>query len=118
MCIKIIGNEEIEFNIDKPLVRQIEGATKIQVNYDPLDPKIASFLKQIEIMAVMGQGFSGDIHVNPNNRLDGLKFERRVEKIKKALNINEVIKGLARLHSNTDNRLSELSELCLGRSNE
>lgn len=118
MCIKILGKEEVEFNIDRPLMEQINGAEEIRVNYDPTDPKISSFLTQIEYMAKNGMSLSADIKVNANNMLNGLKFERRVEQIKKSLDVNEVIRGLAKLHSSVDHRLSELSELCFGRNNE
>jgi hypothetical protein len=64
-------------------------------------------------MAKNGISCNADIKVNPNNNLDGLRLERQLEKLKLKLDVNEVVKGLAILHADTDRKLSELSGMCL-----
>lgn len=119
MCIKIVHLEEQkEFNPSEPLETQMEGAKQILVSYDPIDPKIDSFLGQMERICKSGITWKAEIKVDTNNYLNGLKFERKIEKIKRKLDVNEVIKGLTKFHSETDKKLTELSKLCMGKMDE
>lgn len=119
MCIKIICSEsESEFNLAESLEQQIADAKEIVVSYDPMDPKIDCFVSQVECMVKNGASFKADITVKPNNKLDGLKLQRKIEKLKLKLNVNEVVKGLSNLHSETDRKLCEISEMCLGKLDE
>ncbi len=118
MCIKIIGTEEQEFNPSEPLEEQIAGAKEIVVSYDPVDPKISSFVGQIELMVKNGVSLPADITVKTNNYLNGRKLERKLESLKRKLDVNEVVKGLTNFHAETDRKLSEISEMCLGKIDE
>ena len=118
MCIKIIGTEEIEFNPKEPLENQILDAKEIIVSYDPIDPKIPSFVGQIEMMVEKGIGCKANIVFNANNYLNGLKLERKLEKLKLKLDVNEVVKGIIKSHAYTDKKLQEMSEMCIGKTNE
>jgi hypothetical protein len=119
MCVKIIcSDHEHEFNTLMPLEQQVLGATEIVVSYDPLDPKIDSFVSEVERMVKTGISCNVDIKVNSNNCLNGLKLERRLEKLKVRLDVNEVVKGLTAFHATTDQKLSEMLQVCLERINE
>jgi hypothetical protein len=113
MCIKIIRPEEQkEFNPSEPLEMQVEGADRILVSYDPVDTKIDSFLREMERLCRCGISCNVDIKVNTNNYLSGLRFQHQIEKLKKKLDINEIVKDLTKFHWDTDRKLNELSKLC------
>jgi hypothetical protein len=113
MCVKIIGTEEVEFNPTESLEQQMMGAQEIIIDFDPLDEKIDYFVDKIEKMADTGIGCQANIVVNANNCINGMKLERKMEKIKQKLDVNEIIKGLCNFHAETDRKLCELSEMCL-----
>lgn len=117
MCIKIICEENIqEFNPGEPLENQVAGAKEILVEYDELDPRIDHFMDGLECMANSGIGCNAEIKVDTKNKLNGIKLERALEKLKTKLEVNEVIKGLAKLHADTDQKLCEISDICLGKN--
>lgn len=119
MCVKIVKPEsEQEFDMLVPLETQVEGAKEIQVHYDPTDPKIESFVANMERLVGTGATYSFEIKVDPSNDLDGYRLERKLEKIKFGFELNEVIKGLALFHTNADSRLCEIGRLCAGKHNE
>lgn len=121
MCIKIIGSEEKEFNPKQPLEQQIENAHRIVVDYDPQDPNVIniSFLhSQMIRLYKNGISCNVDIKINPNNSLHGMKIERQFEKIKLAFDTHEFIKNLAKFQYENDRKLSEMSEMCLGKIDE
>lgn len=119
MCVKIISPEnERELNMAKPFSEQIANASEIVVDFDPADPKIDFFLVQIESMVKRGIACKADIRVNVNNHLSGLRYERRIESLKRKLDINEVIKGVCHMAADADRKLGELSRLCLGNTDE
>lgn len=117
MCIKIIGNEEQEFNASQPLENQIDGAKQIIVDYDPNDSRIDSFIGQMELMAKNGVNCTADIKININDYLAGTALKRKIEKLKKDMNVNELIKELAKFHYDTNRKLYEI-EMSLGKINE
>lgn len=114
MCIKIIGTEEKEFDPTEPLQNQVGNASKIVVSYDPYDLKICSFEGQVEQMVRNGVSCKADIEVKTNNFLDGIRLERRLEKLKMRLEVNEVVKSIVSNHQETDRKLREMSNICLG----
>jgi len=120
MCVKIICTDhEHEFNPSEPLENQLSGAHEVIVSYDPLDPKIASFIGQVELMVKNGVSCEANIKFNANNYLNGMKLERHIDKLKLALETNEVVKNLTKIHASTDRRLREIAEMCLtGKTNE
>lgn len=113
MCIKIVRPlAEQEFDTSFPLEQQIAGANEIIIDFDPLDKKIDYFVDKIEKMADTGISCQANIVVNSNNHINGIKLERQMEKVKKKLNVNEVIKGICNFHADADRKLVELSEIC------
>ena len=119
MCIRIICTDhEHEFSMAEPLEQQIVGAKEIIVNYDPHDPKIDYFVNEVENMIKSGIACDLKISVNTNNCMNSVRLSKKIEKLKMKLDINEVVRKLSLLHSNTDRKLCEISELCLGKTNE
>jgi hypothetical protein len=98
----------------EPLESQIAEAKEIVVSYDPTDPKIDSFVNGIEKMVKNGITCLANIRVNTNNSLNGIRLERKLEKIQKKFLVNEAVKGLAKFQSEADRKLSEISKICLG----
>lgn len=120
MCVKIVHPElTFEFDVESPLDKQVYGATEIRVNYDPNDlHKLDTFLSQLEKMVRLGINCEAEIVVEPGNSLEGLKLERHLEKLKYGLEVNEIAKGLTRMHNNTDHALCEISGMCKKVTNE
>jgi hypothetical protein len=122
MCIKIIcSDHEHEFDPKKPLEEQIVGAKSISVNYDPTDPLVENIdhlRNEMVRLYTRGDSFNVDIEVNANNTLNGIKIERRFEKLKRAFDTNELIKNLTTYHSKAEEKLCELSNMCMEKINE
>lgn len=119
MCIKIIkSDDEQEFSMSEPLENQMDGADEILVSYDPVDPKIDRFLGEVKRLCDNGISCNVQIKVESNNYLNGIKLERELEKLKRKLDVNEVVKGLTKFHADVDKRLRELHEMCVEKINE
>lgn len=119
MCIKIIKSEaEQEFDMSEPLEYQIRDAKEIIVSYDPVDPRINSFMDEMERFCANGISCNVAIKVKSNNYMNGIKLERKLETLKRKLDVNEVVKGLTRFHAEADKKLRELHEMCLEKINE
>jgi hypothetical protein len=115
MCVKIIANSNVkELSISKPIEEQIAGAQEILVSYDPIDPKINFFVGEMERLCKNGVSCKLDIKINSNNYVGGMKLQKTLNKIKKNLEINELVKDISKLHSETDKKLSEISQICIG----
>ncbi len=119
MCIKIVrSHEEVEFNPSELLESQVRGAKQVVIDYDMNDTKIQSFMDQIDRIIKTGVSCQMNIKVQANNSLLGYRLEKKAKKISKELDINEAIKTIVSNHSETDRKLEELSEMCMGRINE
>jgi hypothetical protein len=120
MCIKIVEPEKsFEFNPMEPLENQVANAHEILVKYESCEErKINSFVREIERMVLSGISCKAEIKVNANNQIDGMKLERKLEKLKKSLDINELVKRVSTFHRDAECKLSELSEMCLGKIDE
>ena len=117
MCVKIIGTEEKEFDPKKPIDIQLVGAKEIFVDYDEFYCYNTDMLVNgLEQMVKTGIGLDAEIKVNVNNSLNGLKLERKLKRLRNKLDVNEVAKSLTKLHIETDKKLSEISEMCLGKN--
>lgn len=120
MCIKIIcSDHEHEFNPSMSLSAQVVGAHEIKVSYEPNESdKIDNFVGQIECMVRNGASCNVDIKVKTNNHLDGIRLERKLDTLKRKLEVNEVVKELTKYHINTDYKLEEMRNMCMEKSNE
>ena len=119
MCIKIIGEKTLEFNPYESLENQLLEAKEIFVKYDSSEQnKIDSFIDQMEKLCQSGITCNAEIKVDGNNCLEGFRVERKIDRIKKALDTNEFIKSIARFHATTDSKLSEIQNICLRKLDE
>lgn len=122
MCVKILrSGVSSEFNPSEPLEYQAWGAEKIVVNYNPVDPTIGNvdlFIGEMERLCKTGISCNVDIQFNANNNLNGLRIERKLEKLKEKLDINELVKKLVMGHDECQRKLRELSSMCAEKSNE
>jgi hypothetical protein len=120
MCIKIIrAEDEIKYDISKPLEEQIVGAKQIVVDYEPNDSSLVNFLCEIERFCQTGVSRTFNIKVKHNNNVGGAKVKSRIASYAKKMSVNEVIKSLTLSYAQTDKKLEELSTICLiGNKNE
>jgi hypothetical protein len=100
------------------LEQQIVGAKEVIVSYDPEDPKIPSFVGQIELMVKNGISCDAEIKVDAKDTFSGMKLKRYLGRLKTALDTNEFIKKLSTFHYDADHKLGELSKMCLGETDE
>lgn len=115
MCVTIVkAKEEVKYNMAIPLEQQLKGSKKIVVNYVPKDPSIDSFLDEIEKMCKNGISANLNITFNHNNNLSGAKAKNKALKLSKDLDVNELIKLMAALHSETDRKLEDIAKYCIG----
>jgi hypothetical protein len=113
MCIKIIrAEDEIKYDINKPLEEQIRGSKQIVVDYEPNDPSLEKFLDEIERFCQTGISRTFNIKVNHNSSIMGAKVKNKMKMYSKDLELNEVIKSLVNSFSNTDKKLEEIAEMC------
>lgn len=116
MCIKIIrADDEIKYDISKPLEDQIKGSKQIIVDYEPNDPSLEKFLDEIERFCHTGISRTFNIKVKHNNNVMGAKVNNIIKECAKDLNLNEVIKSLVNSFSETDKKLEEIATICLVR---
>jgi cell fate (sporulation/competence/biofilm development) regulator YlbF (YheA/YmcA/DUF963 family) len=113
MCIKIVhSHQEVEFEPTEPLERQVKGARQIIIDYSPDDARIQSFMDQMDRIVKTGVSCQMNIQVKPNNTLNAYRFERKVEKAKKELDLNQAVAMLVKNQSETDQKLCELESIC------
>lgn len=122
MCVKILkSGVSSEFDPSEPLEYQARGAEKIVVNYNPVDPTIGNvevFVDEMERLCKSGISCNVDIQFNSNNYLKGLKIERKLERLREKLGINEVVKKMVINFDECQRKLKELSSMCVEKSNE
>lgn len=119
MCIKILRSHgEFEFEPTEPLEYQIRGAKQVVIDYDPSDSRIECFMAEMDRIVKTGVSCQMNIKVNSNNYIKGHQFKKKIEDASKKLDLNEVVKIIVNTHADADRKLSEMSEMCLGRIDE
>lgn len=114
MCIKIIrADDEIKYDISKPLEDQIRGSKQIVVDYEPNDPSLDKFLDEIERFCQTGVNRTFNIKVKHNNNVMGAKVKSKMKEYAKDMNLNEVIRSLVNIYSEADKKLEEISTMCV-----
>lgn len=113
MCIRIIGqNTEAKYDSKRPLEEQLCGSEQIVIRYEPKDADIPKFVDEVERLCKTGISFNTNVNVVHNNHLKGAKAKKIMNKLMKDLNLNEAIKILVSLQSETDKTLESLSNFC------
>lgn len=115
MCIKLINSEqEIPYDISKPLEEQIKGCKQIVVNYEPFDKSVDKFLQEIERFAKTGVDAKLSIKVIHNDHLSGSNIKRKIKKATNGVALNEIIKLIVLSQIETDKKLEELANNFVG----
>ena len=113
MCIRIKGlDSDIKYNSGTPLEQQIDDSKEVVINYDPKDPDISKFICEMERLCRTGVSTNVKVDFVHNNYLKGIKAKKQVNRLTNDLSLNEAIKILTNLQSNTDKALEELSSFC------
>lgn len=116
MCVKLIkAKQEIPYDMGVPLEDQIKGCSKVIVDFRPNDPQLEKFMDEIERFAETGLSFKFNVQVIHNAQILGAKIKKQVKKVQKDLSVNELIKLMALAFDNSDRKLSEISEMCMGK---
>lgn len=117
MCIKILkDNIETSYDSKKTLSEQVSGSEQILVHYEPFDKDIDSFLKEIENLANTGATCNLNIKVIHNDNIFGFKLRKKLRKATSDITVNEIIKLMVLSHAETDKKLSDLSDACIGKN--
>lgn len=113
MCIKIVrADDEIKYDINRPLEEQIRGSKQIVVDYEPNDPSLEKFLDEIERFCQTGISRTLNIKVKHNNNIMGAKARSRVKEAANGIELNKVIKSLVNAYDTADKKLEELKAIC------
>lgn len=117
MCVKFKKkNKLVDYDMDCPLERQLEGSEEIIVNYKKSkDVEVDRFLNEIEKVAKCGGSKPAKIKVVENDNLPTARVQKRLQKVERHFNANEVIRNLAISHLESDRKLSEISNLIKNR---
>lgn len=113
MCIRIIHKDaEFKYNSKKPLEQQLYGSEQVVIRYEPKDRDIDIFVGEVERLCKTGVCINANIKVLHNNHLKGAKAKKLMDRLSKDLNLNEAIKILVTMQSETNRKLEELSTFC------
>ena len=111
MCVEIIKSEEQQsYKPEFPFQEQICGCQEVLIDCHPDCPKVARFLDEVEKICKNGQTLPIHIKLADNSNL---KLFKKTKQLNNDLLINDIIGQTVLIHKNTDNKLKELSELCL-----
>ena len=116
MSVKIIFDDKIvDYDIYRTLEDQIQGYSKIIIDYEDQDMTMNSFLDRVEKMCESGSSKILNIQVIHNDHIGGAKAKKRMKQSSKNMEINKLIKLLSLSYSEADKKLEELSEKCYGK---
>ncbi len=111
MCVEIIKLEEQQsYKPELPFVDQIMDSKEILIDCNPDCPKVAKFLDEVEKICRNGQTLPIHIKLADNSNINLFK---KTKQLNNDLLINDIIGQTVLIHKNADNKLKELSELCL-----
>lgn len=113
MCIRIIHKDaEVKYNSKKPLEQQLYGSEQVVIKYEPKDRDIDIFVGEVERLCKTGICINTNIKVLHNDNLKGAKAKKLMGRLSKDLNLNEAIKILVTMQSETNKKLEALSTFC------
>lgn len=116
MCIKIVySNHESSYDMNESLEKQLVGSKQVVVNYEPNDPSIEKFFDEMEKFCQNGIACNVNLKVLHNDQLIGQRYKNQAIRAEKDLKVNELIRMMANCHAETDKKLEELANICLGK---
>jgi hypothetical protein len=112
MCVEIIKSEDQQsYKPELPLEDQICGCQEVLIDCaNPKCYKVAKFLDEIEKVCKNGQSLPINIRLADNTNL---KLFSKTKKLSRELLLNDIMGHMALIHKNADDKLKELSEMCL-----
>lgn len=111
MCVEIIkADDQQSYKPELPFEEQIKGSVEVHIDCEPNCPKVAAFFDEVEKVCKNGQSLPIQIKLIDNN---SLKLYSKTKKLNKDLLINDIIKQAVLLNKTADDKLKELSEICL-----
>lgn len=112
MCVKIICQNKIKaFDTERPLEQQLDNSARIIVNYEPSDPTIFKFLREMERFSKNRIQCSATITVKDNNFSGGTKVKRQIAKLKNDIAVNELMRLAEICFRTADEKLEKLVQI-------
>jgi hypothetical protein len=111
MCVEIIKSEvQQSYKPELPFEEQICGCQEVLIDCEPNCPKVVKFLDEVEKVCKNGQTLPIEIKLANNSNL---KLFKKTKELNKDLLLNDIMGQIVLVHKNTDDKLKELSEMCL-----
>lgn len=111
MCVEIFKLDKKEsYKPELPFEEQLCGCQEVLIDCGPNCPKVNKFLDEIEKFCKLGQSFPINIKLLDNSNL---KLYSKTKQLNKELILNDIVKQAVLIHKNTDNKLKELSDMCM-----
>lgn len=116
MCVKmIIDDLPYAYDPQRNFLEQAKRCSKVIVEYAPGDEQISHFLQEIQKCVKNGTLLALDVKVNYGNYLEGFKTKKEINHAMSDICLNEVVKLMALSQHAADNKLEEISSICLNR---
>jgi hypothetical protein len=111
MCVEILKlDEKQSYKPELPFAEQFVGSSEVLIDCEPNCPKVAKFLDEVEKICRNGQSLPITIRLADNTSLN---LFSKTKKLNKELAVNDIVRQMVLVHKNTDDKLKELSEICL-----
>lgn len=111
MCVEIFKSDTKQsYKPELPFEEQFIGSKEVLIDCESNCPKVARFLDEVEKICKNGQSLPITIRLADNSNL---KLFKETKKLNKDLFLNDIIGHAVLLHKNTDDKLKELSEMCI-----
>ena len=111
MCVEIFKSDTKQsYKPELPFEEQFIGSKEVLIDCESNCPKVARFLDEIEKICKNGQSLSLQIKLTDNTNF---KLYSKTKQLNKDLLLNDIIGHAVLLHKNADDKLKELSEMCL-----
>jgi len=107
-----MDNSETKYDVKRPLLEQIAHAKKVVIDYQPNDPDINTFVREMDSLCKRGVGKQFHVEIAHNNHMKGIKTKKQLTRLVREIQVNEAIKLLVTLQHHTENALEELVNFC------
>jgi hypothetical protein len=111
MCVEIFKfDSKQSYKPELPFEEQVLDSQEILIDCEPNCPKVVKFLNEVERVCKLGQSLPINIKLANNSNLN---LFSKTKKLNEELLLNDIIGQAVLIHKNTDDKLKELSEMCL-----
>ena len=111
MCVEIfkLDNKQ-SYKPELPFEEQVVGSKEVLIDCEPNCPKVTHFLDEVEKICKNGQYLPFNIKLADNSNF---KLFKKVKKLNKEITTSDIISKMVLFHKNADDKLKELSDMCL-----